>query len=277
MGKPPVKGGKPVLPLIFGDRMYMIIVGAGKIGEAVADWAREMKDDIVVIDKEKGKCEEFGRKYDAAVINADATVRETLEDAGIERADALVATADDDTTNLVVTEIARKLNSEINLVSIVNDEDKLKLYKSEKRNVITVNKKEVIGDRLYGAAIGLGPGFIGFRKVKYGKSVEDTDFVMFQTLPLPTGLKKEVGTFGKKKWRTQGMSIRVIERDGKIITRPSGRDNLEKEDRLTIIAPIDLVSKILRELGFSESIWDKVKSFFKKILSKAKKQISKDF
>jgi len=251
--------------------MYIIIVGAGRIGRVIADWAQKMKDDMVVIEKDKEKCKEFSKKYDAVVINADATVKEILESAEIDKADALVATADDN-TNLIVTEAARRLNSKINLVSIVNNKEKLTLYKNEKRNVITVNKNEIIGDRLYGATIGLGPGFIGFRKVKYGDSSSEQDFIMFQTPPLPQECKfvgKTIGEAGKLCGK--GGSIRVVERkEGKIITNPNSSTcpYIEAGDILTIITPIDKVSDILKDLGFSENRVTRIFGAIKEIISK---------
>jgi len=88
--------------------MYIVIVGAGEIGEKLIRLALQNKDDVVVIEKNKEKCDEIAKKYDAVVINADATVKETLEEAGVDKADALVTTADD-ATNLLVISLAKTM------------------------------------------------------------------------------------------------------------------------------------------------------------------------
>ncbi|RLF55284.1 MAG: TrkA family potassium uptake protein, partial [Thermoplasmata archaeon] len=72
--------------------MYLIIVGAGEIGEKLIKLALQNKDDVVVIEKSKERCDEISKKYDAIVINADAREKETLIEAGAENADALIAT-----------------------------------------------------------------------------------------------------------------------------------------------------------------------------------------
>ena len=58
--------------------MYIVIVGAGGIGQNLTSIALKNRDDVVVIEKDKEKCEEFSKKYDAVVINADATVKRPL-------------------------------------------------------------------------------------------------------------------------------------------------------------------------------------------------------
>ena len=101
--------------------MYIIIVGAGEIGQQLTEIALANKEDVVVIDKSKEKCDEITRRYDVVAIVADATEKETFEEAGIEKADALVTTADD-ATNLLVVSLAKNMGVP-SLVSVVNQKE----------------------------------------------------------------------------------------------------------------------------------------------------------
>ena len=53
--------------------MYIVIVGAGGIGQRLAEIALKEKHNVIIIDKNQEKCEAVARKTDAIVINADAT------------------------------------------------------------------------------------------------------------------------------------------------------------------------------------------------------------
>ncbi|MFH1609956.1 MAG: NAD-binding protein, partial [Candidatus Bipolaricaulota bacterium] len=82
--------------------MYLIVVGAGGIGCAIVDIAARERHNVAVIERDPKKAEAVSRRYDVLVINADAASAEILREAGVERADALIATTHDDATNLMV-------------------------------------------------------------------------------------------------------------------------------------------------------------------------------
>lgn len=88
--------------------MLVIIVGAGKIGEAVVGFLEDLGIHIRVIDRDPERCGIISRRYSAAVFHGDATDEELLKIAGAEEADTLVACTDDDGTNLKVSKIAKE-------------------------------------------------------------------------------------------------------------------------------------------------------------------------
>ncbi|MDY7082577.1 MAG: NAD-binding protein, partial [Halobacteria archaeon] len=90
--------------------MYIIIVGAGDIGSQLIDLATQTRNEIVVIEKDDEKAELVSMEHDCLVINDDATTKETLEDAGAERADAIISTTDKDATNVMVMLLAEELD-----------------------------------------------------------------------------------------------------------------------------------------------------------------------
>ena len=100
--------------------MYIVIVGAGGIGQKLTEVAlKDGNHNVIVIDKNEEKCEEIARKYDAIAINADATQEETLEESEVKKADVLVTTTRDDAVNLMVISLAKNIGVK-HLVSLVN-------------------------------------------------------------------------------------------------------------------------------------------------------------
>jgi len=80
--------------------MYVVIVGAGEVGTAIAESLAETHD-VAVIDIDGSRVETLMYDTDILGIEGDGTDLDTLEEADIEEADILIASTDDDETNIV--------------------------------------------------------------------------------------------------------------------------------------------------------------------------------
>jgi trk system potassium uptake protein TrkA len=95
--------------------MFVLIVGAGRVGSAVAKWAIEEGHEVSVLDEDPLSQERLNRDQtttweDAGGLFTVGTALEVeaLEAAGIGRAEVCIVCTDGDNTNLVVGQIARK-------------------------------------------------------------------------------------------------------------------------------------------------------------------------
>jgi trk system potassium uptake protein TrkA len=88
--------------------MYIVIVGAGKIGYYLAKRLCASKHTVSIVDKDKALCEEIARDMEALVINGDGCEPTVLQEAGIERADVLAAVTGDDEDNLIICQLAKE-------------------------------------------------------------------------------------------------------------------------------------------------------------------------
>ncbi len=129
--------------------MYMIIIGAGSIGLSLIQIAAKEKNNVVVVESNVEKARDISNKFDITVLNGDATLAETLCEAGSERADALIATTSDDAVNLMVVSIAEQLKIP-SIVSIVNEKDHAEFFSRLGANVME-NPEEVVANHLYTA------------------------------------------------------------------------------------------------------------------------------
>ena len=93
---------------IFGKTVKkqerVVIVGGGNVGLAVAQAleGRAMRIRAKVIEKDRRVAEEAADALERTIVlNGDGLSRELLEEAGVERADAILAVTDDDKTNLL--------------------------------------------------------------------------------------------------------------------------------------------------------------------------------
>lgn len=127
--------------------MYIIVVGLGGIGRSLAATAEENGDSVVVIDKDEERCAMMLEYYDLLAITGNSTDKAILEDAGIDNADALVATTSDDAANLMTCWLAKRYDVP-NVVSIVNQKEHTELFR-EVGVRVSENPDEIVARSLY--------------------------------------------------------------------------------------------------------------------------------
>ncbi|MBP7215682.1 MAG: NAD-binding protein [Candidatus Omnitrophica bacterium] len=88
--------------------MYIIVVGAGKVGYFLAKRLCASKHTVSIVDKDKVTCEEVAKTVEALVINGDGCDPRILEEAGVERADVVAAVTGDDEDNLIICQLAKE-------------------------------------------------------------------------------------------------------------------------------------------------------------------------
>lgn len=109
--------------------MYVIIVGAGRIGSRLAKILTDEQHDVVVIDKDGDVCHEIANELECITIRGDGSKPKILEEAGIHEADTVLALTGSDETNLVVSLMAKQLGAKhvvARLAAIHYEEDVLK-------------------------------------------------------------------------------------------------------------------------------------------------------
>jgi trk system potassium uptake protein TrkA len=103
--------------------MYILIVGAGKVGYFLAKRLCQGKHTVSIIDKDRLVCDEIAKELEALVINGDACDPKILEEAGIERADVMAAVTGDDEDNLIICQLAKEKFNLQRTVGRVNNPD----------------------------------------------------------------------------------------------------------------------------------------------------------
>jgi trk system potassium uptake protein TrkA len=103
--------------------MYIVIVGAGKVGYFLAKRLSSNKHTVSIIDKDKVRCEEIAKELEVMVICGDGCEPRILEEAGVRRADVLASVTGDDEDNLIVCQLAKELFNVKRAVGRVNNPD----------------------------------------------------------------------------------------------------------------------------------------------------------
>jgi len=87
--------------------MYIIVVGGGKVGYYLSKSLMEEGPEVLVIEKDPRKCDRLIGELGANVLQGDGCEASTMAEAGMSRADVVIAVTGDDEDNLVVCQVAR--------------------------------------------------------------------------------------------------------------------------------------------------------------------------
>ncbi len=103
----------PAINYLFGFQKRraksIFILGAGRVGSAIARRLSRLKYKIKVIDRNREHCEELARDLDdALILNADGTDIDTLRGEGIEDTDVFIAVTQDEKLNILCSLLAKK-------------------------------------------------------------------------------------------------------------------------------------------------------------------------
>jgi trk system potassium uptake protein TrkA len=88
--------------------VYIIVVGAGTVGYALALELQGLADhEVVLVDSDRGRARELREELGEMVAQGDGTEVVFLESVGARRADVLIAVTGDDGTNLIACQVAK--------------------------------------------------------------------------------------------------------------------------------------------------------------------------
>lgn len=87
--------------------MYIVIVGAGKVGCSLYNDLRKEGYEVLVIEKETSKYESLEGEMGSALLYGNGCEVTVLKDAGLDRADIFVAVTGEDEDNLAACQLAK--------------------------------------------------------------------------------------------------------------------------------------------------------------------------
>lgn len=88
--------------------MNIIIVGCGKVGRVLTEQLNEAGNNITVVDINGARATDVAERFDVMHVIGNGATRAVLEEAGIDKADLLIAVTGSDERNLLCCLIAKK-------------------------------------------------------------------------------------------------------------------------------------------------------------------------
>jgi trk system potassium uptake protein TrkA len=101
--------------------MYIIIIGAGKVGWNLARELLEKEHEVTVIESDRRRYLTVEQELEHNVQYGDASELWVLERAGIQRADMVIAVTGDDEDNILICQVAREKYLVDRIIARVNN------------------------------------------------------------------------------------------------------------------------------------------------------------
>ena len=123
--------------------MYVIVVGAGKIGFYLTRALLSASHEVTLIERDAHISAAAAEEFGSIVITSDGTEPSVLEEAGANRCDILISTSGRDATNLTACQVAKYSFNAPRTVAVVTDPDHVPLFR-ELGVDVTISTTELI-------------------------------------------------------------------------------------------------------------------------------------
>ncbi|MDO4199087.1 MAG: NAD-binding protein [Erysipelotrichaceae bacterium] len=106
----------------------IIVVGAGKLGSAIAKEASKLDRNVLVLDRKADVVDNL-ENFSGYIEQGDALDLDILEECGIKDADSVVITTDNDNTNIYLADVCQRIYHVNHIYVRLNDSRKAKICK----------------------------------------------------------------------------------------------------------------------------------------------------
>ncbi len=103
-------------------------MGCGRVGSALARGLEKLGHDVAVIDRDPGAFRRLASDFAGTKVTGIGFDRDTLVEAGIERADAFAAVSSGDNSNIIAARVARETFGVDNVVARIYDANRAAVY-----------------------------------------------------------------------------------------------------------------------------------------------------
>ncbi|MFC6835173.1 Trk system potassium transporter TrkA [Halomarina ordinaria] len=205
--------------------MRVIVIGAGEVGSSIAD-NLSGSHEVVVIDIDTERAESLTYELDVLSLAGDGTDIDVLEEAGVESADIVIASTDDDETNVVACGTAKAVSDAFTIARVKRP----KYLRTWQRSEQAFNVDFMIcTDLLTANAI---VGVIGFPTAQdvdmfASGAVQMTEFKIPGDSPVANQTVAEADCF-------EELTFAAIIREDDIVI-PTGQTRIEPGDEVVVI------------------------------------------
>jgi voltage-gated potassium channel len=217
---------------------HFIICGAGRVGSHLIRSLRAVDGVFLVLESDQRKCEAL-MDMNIPVLVRDATLEESLIEAGVEHARGLASCLPDDADNVYVVLTARDLNPKIHIVARAAEEQaESKLIRAGANRVVAPT---IIGGHRMAMAL-TKPAVGDFLDSVTANDLE-LGFEQLEVDPVSTLVGRKLSeSVIRSELNIVIVSIR--RNDGQIIFNPSGETKIESGDMLIAIGNAESLARL---------------------------------
>ncbi len=223
--------------------LNIIIVGCGKVGTTLIEQLSREGHDITIIDKNAAKVQEISSVFDVMGLAGNGASYSVQMEAGIEKADLIIAVTDSDELNLLCCTVAKQVG-DCGAIARVRTPDYSKEagYLREKLGLTMIINPELEASREI-ARILYVPTALEVNSFAHGQA----EIIKFK---IPEGnilSGMTIANLGRDI--TNEILICAIERKGEVYI-PDGDFQLEQDDIISFVASRRFIRSFLKKIGF---------------------------
>ncbi len=217
---------------------HFIICGAGRVGARIIGEFERAKVSFIVIEKDEAKVVHLIERG-VHVLVRDATLEETLREAGVDRARGLVTCLPDDAENLYVVLTARDLNRDLHIVTrAVEEQAEPKLIRAGANRVVAPT---IIGSHRMAQAL-MKPAVADFMDSIAAENL-DLGFEQVEVAPASVYVNHKL-RFTNIRSELDVVIVALRRRSGEMIFNPSGDAVLQPGDLLVAIGRAESLAEL---------------------------------
>ena len=222
--------------------MNVIIVGGGKVGRAITEQLSMEGNDLVLIDSNPQTLDEISNLMDVMTLCGNGASHTILTEAGVQKADLVIASTSSDETNMLCCLIASKLGAKHTIARVRNPEynDHLMFMRNELGLSMAINPE-------YAAASE------AFRMLRFPSAIKIETFSRGRVELVEVKLRDCSGLDGvklcdlKDKYDARVL-ICAVQRGQEVII-PNGSFVLKTGDKINIAAAPEQIELFFRYMG----------------------------
>ena len=223
--------------------MKIIIAGYGKVGSALTSQLSAEGYDLTIIDMNKKKLESSQELYDVLGVYGNCATMGVLKEAGVMKADLLIAATNADEINLLCCLTAHQLNKNIHTIARIRNpgySEQIVLMRDSLGLSLLVNPDKQAAQEI--ERLIRYPGFQMREKFAHGR-VEIVELRVTADSPL-----MNMSLMQMEKVTNCSALVCAVLRNGVSIT-PNGSFILQEGDRMFVTATTNELARLLKNLG----------------------------
>jgi trk system potassium uptake protein TrkA len=221
--------------------MKIVIIGAGTLGERLADALLGGGNEVTIVDKDEAILQKLDARMDIMTVVANAKSVELLKELHVEVFDALIAVTDDDEKNIFIASFAKRLGCPMVIARAHDPEhvDQVELICS----AFDIN-------HLVSPDMACANEIFKYLTEKYGLEggrirADGIEILEFDAEKMPELCDKQLKETSSL---LPNMLIGAISRQGSMII-PNGNTSIAKDDKIYLIGAQNDVEKIHKRVG----------------------------
>lgn len=224
-------------------RNHTVICGCGRLGSSVALELHAKNMPFVVVDRDRNAFDKLHLQHEVPFIQGDANDDAVLLQAGVQRAQTLVAALNDDAHNVFLTLTARVLTRDTNPGLVIHGkaEDPATLQKLERAGAThAFSPSRVLGHRI--ALQIVRPAITDLIELASRKG--EVELGIEEVAP------ERIGAVGSELaktplWGNPGILVLAVRKaDGALVFPPQSREVLHQADRVVVMARAETLQSL---------------------------------